>query len=414
MNSSNSSKFRKWFPAIALITVTIALMIFFRINRQGYTNIQEQGKNLLDQYTSNLKPLFASSELNNEDIFNFALYRNLPIDKEKNKILELTTDSEGNDNYVIKPAEINPESDNYNKFLKKFNFTAEQKVKIDSILESYKDELYSSVLIGENNSIAIDPALSFLQNSISADIYNITSSALSKISMNDIPVSQFTISTEDLSEDLPSNNFVKKDYVIISPDTSFNLTCEVDREKLIHEAAKASKTGKTDKSISVFSTGEIFKLLPAPVSLPATPKVVYWYDKNQLKITIPEVEYRKVTGSLDYKLQNLSEELAGLSLKLSDIKKLGEINFGIDHENGIDSFADFSFEFNLKDINDLVSTSIQSVVKMKFNEWDRFGFRIDSLNKILQKYPNDSIAIVKLNKINEELKRFNIEQQKKK
>ena len=112
-NNENTNRFRdlakKYLPVSSLILLTILLMIFFRYKKNDIGRLIESGKeNLISFYAQNLKPLFATTDISNEDVFNFALYQSIPIDKQNNKILTVTNQDADNQVYEIKPTVYNP------------------------------------------------------------------------------------------------------------------------------------------------------------------------------------------------------------------------------------------------------------------------------------------------------------------
>mgnify|MGYP000896189243 FL=1 len=71
---------------VGLILLTIGLMIIFKNNS---SNLKDLPDDLISFYAKNLKPLFYQTSITEEDIFNFALYQNIPIDKQNNKLLQI-------------------------------------------------------------------------------------------------------------------------------------------------------------------------------------------------------------------------------------------------------------------------------------------------------------------------------------
>ena len=67
-------KLLKWSPAIGLAFATIIIMVVLKSNPQLLDNLVEQQKsNIAGFYKENLQPLLFAADLNNEDIFNFAM-----------------------------------------------------------------------------------------------------------------------------------------------------------------------------------------------------------------------------------------------------------------------------------------------------------------------------------------------------
>ena len=96
MNKMQKILLKKYLPAVGLTALTILLMIFFKMNSNKGAKIFEEGKVLLaDFYIQNLKPLFYDSPISREDVFEFAVNSQIPIDKNDNKSLQIGTDNTG-------------------------------------------------------------------------------------------------------------------------------------------------------------------------------------------------------------------------------------------------------------------------------------------------------------------------------
>src|SRR4030066_262550 len=130
----------------------------------------QQKTKLAGLYTENLKPLFITAGLTNEDIFDFALYRKLPLDKERGQYLMIGSNEDGSNYFEIKTASIAETNNDFEKFVAALNLNKEQKMQIDSILESYADDMQEQILVNENNTVAISPKLWNYNKAIFADI----------------------------------------------------------------------------------------------------------------------------------------------------------------------------------------------------------------------------------------------------
>ncbi|MGZ8887748.1 MAG: anti-sigma factor family protein, partial [Nitrososphaeraceae archaeon] len=89
-NPSSKLKLTKWIPAAALLFLTIGLMILLKFNPNLINHlVEEQKSNLAGFYKQNLQPLLYAANLTNEDIFNFAVYQQLPLDSTNQQMLKL-------------------------------------------------------------------------------------------------------------------------------------------------------------------------------------------------------------------------------------------------------------------------------------------------------------------------------------
>jgi hypothetical protein len=173
LNTQNSSRIniKKWIPISALTLVTLALMAVLKFNPNLLDNlIKEQESNLVGFYKENLQPLLYAANLTNEDIFNFAVYQELPLDNTNSQILKLGYDTKGSEYFEIKKANEIKEPDNLQKFVAALDFDDEEIKKIDSIIGSYSDQISSLVLVNDQNAVAINPNIWNTRKLILADI----------------------------------------------------------------------------------------------------------------------------------------------------------------------------------------------------------------------------------------------------
>ncbi len=173
LNSEKTSKLnlKKWIPITAITMITLALMAILKFNPNLVDDlINQQKSNLAGFYKENLQPLLYAADINNEDIFNFAVYQELPLDKTNTQVLKLGNDVKGKEFFEIKKANIKTDSNNLQKFMAALDFDQEEMKNIDSIIGSYSDQLASLVLVNDKNSVAINPKIWNTRKLILADI----------------------------------------------------------------------------------------------------------------------------------------------------------------------------------------------------------------------------------------------------
>ena len=263
-DSQRKNKLKKWYPAIGFTIVTIALMIILKFNPTLIEDIVKQQKtNLSGFYTENLKPLLLTAGLTNEDIFNFALSKQLPLDKSANKFLVLGSKANGDDYFEIKNASIIPDVNNFDKFVHALKLNSEQKHQMDSILDSYADDLQSQVLVNDKNTVAINPNLWNYHKAIFADLMAFAKDA-NRSEFNKIIPAGYTF------YDKPEvDNFVRKikdrpdsQYIFITPDSVFSSTFKFDKDKFRAEMDKFHKELKENlKEFNKNSKGFGFNIL---------------------------------------------------------------------------------------------------------------------------------------------------------
>ncbi len=173
LNAESKSKInlKKWIPISSLTIVTLALMAVLKFNPNLLDNIiKEQESNLVGFYKENLQPLLYAANLTNEDIFNFAVYQELPLDNTNNQILKLGYDTKGAEYFEIKKANEIKEPDNLRKFVAALDFDEDEIKKVDSIIGSYSNQISALVLVNDQNAVAINPNIWNTRKLILADI----------------------------------------------------------------------------------------------------------------------------------------------------------------------------------------------------------------------------------------------------
>jgi hypothetical protein len=173
LNSRSHSKFsiKKLIPVTAITLVTLSLMALLKFNPTLLDDlIQQQKSNLAGFYKENLQPLLYAANLTNEDIFNFAVYQELPLDNTNNQILKLGYDVKGTEYFEIKKADETTQVNNLQKFVTALDFDDNEIKKIDSIIGSYSDQISALVLVNDQNAVAINPNIWNTRKLILADI----------------------------------------------------------------------------------------------------------------------------------------------------------------------------------------------------------------------------------------------------
>jgi hypothetical protein len=254
----------KWSPAIGLALTTVIIMVVLKFNPGIITNLIEQQKsNIAGFYKENLQPLLFTADINNEDIFNFAMYKQLPLDKENKQFLHLGYDTTGREYFEIKNVDVNQSKNNLEKFLVALDITEIQRQKIDSIINQYAEELEAQILVNKNNTVAINSNLWNYQRAIQTDLLTLAES------FNENKFHKFIPRTVSLSRDpqvkmavLDSRTKKNKNYIFLTPDSIFSESIEFDpkqfkfnlKEKeaeLSKQTDELSKQSEKLKEISV-------------------------------------------------------------------------------------------------------------------------------------------------------------------
>jgi hypothetical protein len=223
-------KILKWSPAISLAVLTILLMVVLNFNPDIVKNlVEEQKSNIAGFYKENLQPLLFTSDINNEDIFNFAMYKQLPIDKQNNQYLQLGYDPHGKEYVEIKSMNTPINQNNFEKFVMALDLNKVQRKQIDSIIEKYAEELENQVLINKNKTVAINSNLWNYQRAIQSDLFAFAENSNRKEFHKFVPS---TVSITGNPQLVQAVNKVRKaknnNYIFLTPDSIFSESFEFD------------------------------------------------------------------------------------------------------------------------------------------------------------------------------------------
>jgi hypothetical protein len=406
---------KKYFPYAFLFLLTLFLMILFRHNKKELGQFLEKGRdNLVAFYSQNLKPLLFKTQISEEDIFNFALYRSLPIDKEKKKILVLNNETSGSEIYEIRSAEFNSSTHNYDSFKKYLKLDAAQNEQAESILNSYKKEIYSSVFMNDKNTFAVNPKINKLQQAILADLISFSQS-IDKNKTVEIFHKSFT-----WNEDKNVANLISAakqggngDFILITPDTVTKTRFEWDQERFNDQLEELER----NKDLAIRDSKEFnLKLDIEPImeevarSLPK--ELNYTVNPDMYKVVVPikpEQLSKMVKDSLGIKLNEVVSKLrmVATEMKKQSSKNKFRMNIPIP---AIPNVGDNPIPPIMIDPSEMVGNILEGVSKMDFSELAKYGVQMDSLSKYGGKGMNDSVK----KKIFDEISKMKKEFKKKK
>ncbi len=386
---------KKYLPGIFLAVLTITLMFYFKDNRGAFGEIVTKSKDdLFALYTKNLKPLLFGTEITNEDVFNFALYQTLPIDKKENKLLKIS-EVDQETYYEVIPSSYKAGTENYENFVKFMMLDANQKNKLDSILNSYRGELSEAIFTDGANTLAINSRITDLQKAVLTDIAAFAKDAnkpqLSSLLGGDL-VFLDSHSSYDLVEEIRKDT--SRQFVIIAPDTAFTSYLEFDLAVLRRLDSLDDEWIKNDKRFPEINI--TMKERVPDSKLPPPPPIVTRKEfENQFgySFKLPSQEFdninfnRAAMDSLRNSLSAIRAELSKISFSF-DIDSLRDsFNFQL-RASGKELNEELFFEFNFDNINDIVTKSLESALQFEGSEqdWENFAVEIDSLvNEMVNK-----------------------------
>ena len=178
MNYNNSNKsniidsIRRNVFSIAIVFLTVTLLIVFGIDQRNKVD-KKKGDVVNEFYSSTLKPLFTSEVIEKKDVLNFALEGDLVLDKSKNKVLQLSKNSDGREVLGIKRFDKNEDPDSYTMVVEMLKLEdGKRKDELDSILLLYSEELSKSIYKDKNSVLAVDPEIGIIRKLLNRDLSN--------------------------------------------------------------------------------------------------------------------------------------------------------------------------------------------------------------------------------------------------
>jgi hypothetical protein len=416
-----SEKFRKWIPAFGITLFTLAIMALLKFNPEIFDSLVEDQKgNIAGFYKENLKPLLITAGLTNEDIFNFALHRELPLDRNNKQFLKLGSSSDGKEYFEIKTASFISEEDNFEKFVQALELNQKQKEQMDSILESYAEEMEAQVLVNENNTVAINPNLWNYNKAIFADIMAFAEGA-NKTAFAKVVPAGYTFYDKPTVKKIINEIKSRKDdkYIFFTPDTIFTdelifekKEFEKEMDKMKQELKRNLKEAEKIKQLQFeINMENNFAKLKHDSSWNNNFRV--YFDSNSCVVQLSDIEIPVIEmpdfDSLNSHIEELTKNL-NFSFSIPEIEHL-------DHDFKIRVFSDDSlktYNYNYK-LEIPVIPNIDSLMNLEMRDsaWLNYNFaNPDSLLSGFKFFMNDSFYIFDREELEENMEEFKLEMKK--
>jgi hypothetical protein len=412
------NKIKNWYPVIGFAAIAILLMIVLKFNPTLVEDLLEQQKtNLSGFYAENLKPLLFTAGLTNEDIFNFAFSKKLPLDKSNNKYLLLGSKTNGDNYFEIKTSGFAPDDYSFEKFVKTLNLNKNQKHQMDSILDSYADDLQSQVLVNNKNTVAINPNLWNYHKAIFADIMAFAKDANNSEFNKIVPAGYTFYNRPEVG------NFVHKiktnsdsQYIFITPDSVFTSIFKFDKGKFKVEMEQFRKDlDKNMKNMKEQLKGFQFNItidsnlakLKNQDQFNKNFKI--FVDSNVCRVEIGNVPIPKIElpdfDSIAAQIDEAAKNFKGFSFSIPNFD--GNGNFKFRYKSGDSSK---NFEFNMPNIDSIIHMNLnRNLFGMPGNDGDSttaFKFFMNDTSLINQKEFHKEMEMLQkeLEKMREEMK----------
>jgi hypothetical protein len=235
---------RRYMPAMTALAAVVLVVtgVFLNRNRAQFSQFfSEKSQVVKEVYEKNvvqgsLLPFF--SKVNKDQALQFSLFGSLSLDDKTETALRV--DEQAKKGYRIevgKDSKHKTKSMTFNKFLAEVNPTSDQRKIIDSLLELTGKRIESSVLMGENNSLAIAPDLPKLNKVMLTNIASCLEPVQRvrferMLEAHDAPYSVAGQNAPSLKREQILNNVPRMPsgdrFVIITPDTTVMSQLHID------------------------------------------------------------------------------------------------------------------------------------------------------------------------------------------
>ncbi|MBA4320450.1 MAG: hypothetical protein C0412_18790 [Flavobacterium sp.] len=352
MKTNNFAEFMKKYSFyIGVGFLTILLVVIFR-GKKLDQYIKEGSSGLASLFTQDLKPLIFTSEITNEDVFNFAMFNSLPVNKKENKLLFVDKNSEGKNSISIQTADYKEKTSNYQNFVKYLELNEKLKNQLDSLLSHYKAKLYSTILTNDKNTIAVNQNIPLIHGLLSADIMHFAKKA-NKVKAQKI----YSEGTDVLDaieiakiDESVTNETEPQDYLLHNNDSVYTVTMSAnipevkytqgDYNSKWREEYNKSKVWATEERIHNIERNKELATQYAPKR-----------DKRDVRIYLPDM----------HGIKGLEKEMS----KLKNLQGLSKIfTFGAPGKDGKVPPINFQMNFDISKIDSLVSTTLDAVLQM--------------------------------------------------
>ena len=383
---SSSYKIKRWYPAIGLAAATIILMVVLKFNPGFINNLwEEQKTNLAGFYKENLQPLLFAANLSNEDIFNFAFNKELPLDNSRKQYLHLGYDETGKEYFEIKTAAYEEGKNSYEKFIQALKLDEKQRMKVDSIIGGYARALESQVLVNENNTVAINPNLWNYRKALFADLL-VLAEDLNKEEYYKVVPAGF--SNEDRVQIVNAVNLLKEtpehNYIFLTPDSIFSERFEFDYEEYedhlkevqVHLKGVNEKIAKVEINISYDST---LKMLEKRLDGENMFQIII--DSNICRVNlsnfeIPEFDIPNL-DSINEIIRIATKSFDQFTVHIPEIKHLQQ-GFRIEYYED-DSLQTYEYKYEDYNLDSLLNSHEILIDSINSYNWKQFEYFNDSM-----------------------------------
>ena len=323
------SRRKRYIEIGVLVLLTIILMVLFYSKRRYFSNLSDKGIQLLAKYAENLQPINNQIDYTNEDIVNFALYGNLPLNRKQDKYLILNSDANGKLKYIVTDAVPKSEIDNYSKLKSKFELNKTKQELLDTILAESKLNLYKSILFSDSETYAISPKVLDIQIELKREIVKLTKTDAPRFEAQKVEFNSFR---KKIAKELKANN----NFIFVNPDTVLEIDNKIKRLKKVDANTKKIVVAADDLDLAKikdksfinkveFDKGDGFVSINVP-SVKVSKNISLNLSKKDYNL---EIEFDNKGNEFKFNIDKLPKELYVdlTKLNVDIIKQLGIIDF---------------------------------------------------------------------------------------
>lgn len=417
----------RYSPAIGFAALSVVLMIVFAVQPTFLDDVYNTQRDSIEEfYQANLLPMLGGSDLTNADIFNFAWNEVLPLDNENSTVLNLGTADVSKAFFELRDSREEPAGMNYTEFVNAMEFDDAEREAVDSILESYKDEILTAVMYRpDSKGIAVKKNIINYQAALRAELIDFAAKKRPGL-VRAMPVAWVENNNEDLlSFTRAVKNSQENDYVCISADSIYSFSFELDSaamaevmveiERGMQENAEAMRELRAERSREMKRLRESMRSRsprvdppyvgkPAKAERPPHVQVAghgIQFDTRDGRVIVPNIpDYDFVMPNMDsirFAIDVAMDVLDDMSISIEvDSSSDGTVrSFAFDIRTGPDSsMRNFQYNYKLPDkaFFDSLNTAIQvfqhdSVIQ-KFIP--KFQMKGNQLKMDMESFFNDS------------------------
>jgi hypothetical protein len=402
--NKQSNNFRRFIQRNALLigAFSLVIVLVFIFKNQDIVEVYETGKQNVKQfYADNFKPLISKTPLTNEDIFNFALYKNVPLDKQDKSILQIGENEGEIFTYEVYPDVYKDNTDNFKKFNDYFKLSDKEQNELDSIFSIYRKKLDRSILLADKNQFAFNTNLDVIHEALLVDMLSYLNNVRPKMTSGFFSTDYFDNNRSIAEDFLRSVNVDSNDnYIVFIEDSVFTKSLTLIPNPEIPDL-ETDLEYEVDPEIN--SVGfRIAVKVPDKVKL-NSPEEIAWYRVNPRysKVVLEkpiEKEILKKSEKLRECISKASKKIRNLEFHIQlDEEKNGDFTFTTEYT---DSGEVHSFQFNTGDLQKIIETSLSGLDFSDIDSWEEYGARweqyglkLDSLANIFENTYRDSMEV---------------------